>query len=101
MSPVSPDLSGMPETHSGNAGEKGAISMAQHGSHKYEIKRNRIRNDLDNHGIPDKNADEAANRILANEHGTKNRGLPDPKLTRYLRRSTRKEGANGPEGRRS
>jgi hypothetical protein len=28
--------------------------MAQHGSHKYEIKRNRIRNDLDDHGIPDK-----------------------------------------------
>jgi hypothetical protein len=74
--------------------------MAKHGSHKDEIKRNRIRNDLDNQGIPDKRADDMANLILANEHGTKNQALPDPKLTRYLRRSTRKEGANGPEGRR-
>ena len=74
--------------------------MAQHGSHKYEIKRNRIRNDLDNHGIPDKRADERANQILDDPHGTKNQALPNPKLTRYLRRSTRKEGANGPEGRR-
>jgi hypothetical protein len=74
--------------------------MAKHGSHKYEVKRNRIRNDLDNQGIPDKRADDMANQILANEHGTKNQSLPDPKLTRYLRRSTRKEGANGPEGRR-
>jgi hypothetical protein len=75
--------------------------MAQHGSHKYEIKRNRIRNDLDDHGIPDKRADDMANQILANEHGTKNRTLPNPKLTRYLRRLTRKASANGPEGRRS
>ena len=74
--------------------------MAQHGSHKYEIKRNRIRNDLDNCGIPDKRADDMAKRILDNEHGTKNRSQADPKLTRYQRRSTRKEGANGPEGRR-
>ena len=74
--------------------------MAQHGSHKRQIKRNRIRNDLDNHGIPDKRADDMANQILNDEHGTKNHSLPDPKLTRYLRRSTRKEGANGPEGRR-
>jgi len=91
----------MAETRSGNAEGKGAISMAQHGSHKYEVKRNRIRNDLENNGISDKKADEAANRILADEHGTKNRGLPNPRLTRYLRRLTRKEGANGPEGRRS
>jgi hypothetical protein len=75
--------------------------MAQHGSHKYEIKRNRIRNDLDNNGIPDKRADDLANRILAEEHGTKNGALPNPKLKRYLRRLTRKAGANGPEGRRS
>jgi hypothetical protein len=73
--------------------------MAQHGSHKYETKRNRIRNDLENHGIPDKRADDTANLTLANEHGTKNQLLPNPKETRYLRRSTRKEGANGPEGR--
>jgi NAD+--asparagine ADP-ribosyltransferase len=75
--------------------------MAQHGSHKYEVKRNRIRNDLDNHGIPDKRADEMAKQILEDDHGTKNRTLRNPKETRYLRRSTRKEGANGPEGRRS
>lgn len=75
--------------------------MAQHGSHKDEVKRNRIRNDLDNHGIPDKQADKMANDILDDPHGTKNQALPNPKLTRYLRRSTRKEGANGPEGRRA
>jgi hypothetical protein len=74
--------------------------MAQHGSHKYEIRRNRIRNDLDNHGIPDKRADDTANQILADQHGTKNRMLPNPKVTRYLRRLARKAGANGPEGRR-
>jgi len=73
--------------------------MAEHGSHKYETKRNRIRNDLENQGIPDKRADERAKQILDDPHGTKNQGLPNPKLTRYLRRSTRKEGANGPEGR--
>ena len=66
------------------------MSMAQHGSHKQEIKRNRVRNDLENHGIPDKRADDMANNILANEHGTKTRLLPNPKLLRYLRRLTRK-----------
>jgi hypothetical protein len=74
--------------------------MAQHGSHKYEIRRNRIRNDLDNNGIPDKRADNLANDILANEHGTKTKTLRNPRLLRYLRRLTRKESANGPEGRR-
>jgi hypothetical protein len=72
------------------------MSMAQHGSHKWQIKRNRIRNDLDNNGIPDKRADNMANNILANEHGTKSRTLPNPKLLRYLRRLTRKSSANGP-----
>ncbi|GAA5196083.1 hypothetical protein GCM10023322_64190 [Rugosimonospora acidiphila] len=67
--------------------------MAQHGSHQYEIKRNRLRKDLDNNGIPDKHADDMANNILANEHGTKTRTLPTPKLLRYLRRLTRKAGA--------
>jgi hypothetical protein len=75
--------------------------MARHGSHKYEIKRNRIRNDLDDHGIPDKRADDLANEILENANRTKGRILPNPKLVRYLRRLTRKAGAHGPEGRRS
>jgi hypothetical protein len=72
------------------------MSMAQHGSHKQEIKRNRVRNDLENHGIPDKRADDMANNILANEHGTKTRLLPNPKLLRYLRRLTRKSGGKRP-----
>ncbi len=75
--------------------------MARHGSHKYEIKRNRIRNDLDDHGIPDKRADDLANDILANPKAAKSRTLPNPRLLRYLRRLTRKAAANGPEGRRS
>jgi hypothetical protein len=76
--------------------------MAQHTSHKYEIKRNRIRNDLDDrgHGIPDKRADELANDIMANPGRVRTR-LPNPRLLRYLRRLTRKAAANGPEGRRS
>jgi hypothetical protein len=76
--------------------------MAEHGSHKYELKRNRIRNDLDDIGIPDKRADEMANDILANPNRVRGRTrLPNPKLLRYLRRLTRKAAAHGPEGRRS
>jgi hypothetical protein len=75
--------------------------MAEHGSHKYETKRNRIRNDLDDHGIPDKRADDLANDILEKGNSREARRLPNPKLLRYLRRLTRKAGANGPEGRRS
>ncbi|GIH20476.1 hypothetical protein [Rugosimonospora africana] len=69
------------------------MSMAQHGSHKYEIKRNRLRNELDNSGIPDKRADNLANDILANDHPTKSRTLPTPRLLRYLRKLTRKSSA--------
>jgi hypothetical protein len=69
--------------------------MAQHGSHKYEVKRNRLRKDLDNNGIPDKHADNLANDILANDHPTKTRTLPTPKLLRYLRKLTRKSSAGG------
>ena len=67
--------------------------MAQHGSHKRQIQRNRVRNDLENQGIPDKGADNMANDILNNEHGTKTRLLPNPRLLRYLRRLTRKNSA--------
>lgn len=39
------------------------------GSHKYDIQRARLRDRLDDEGIADKRADEAANKILQEERG--------------------------------
>jgi hypothetical protein len=45
------------------------VSKPRPGSHKYDIQRSRLRNRLDDQGIPDKRADEAANEILQEERG--------------------------------
>lgn len=39
------------------------------GSHAYDIQRARLRNRLDDEGIPDERADEKANEILQEERG--------------------------------
>ncbi|MDQ7911239.1 phosphatidylethanolamine-binding protein [Phytohabitans sp. ZYX-F-186] len=39
------------------------------GSNKYDIQRARLRDRLDDEGIPDKRADQAANEILQKERG--------------------------------
>ena len=44
--------------------------MPEPGSHAYDNKRARLRNELDNSGTPDRNATEKANEIL--------QGGPDP-----------------------
>jgi hypothetical protein len=49
--------------------------MPRPGSHKYDIRRTRLRNQLDDHGIPDERADQLANEILQNPRGTKARLL--------------------------
>ncbi|MDR7304254.1 YbhB/YbcL family Raf kinase inhibitor-like protein [Haloactinomyces albus] len=38
--------------------------MPEPGSHKYDIKRARLRNDYEKHGVPDQRADEAASEQL-------------------------------------
>jgi len=38
--------------------------MPKPGSHSYDVKRARLRDELDNSGTPDKNATEAANAEL-------------------------------------
>jgi hypothetical protein len=49
--------------------------MPRPGSHKYDIRRARLRNELDDAGIPDKRADELANEILRNPRGARARLL--------------------------
>jgi hypothetical protein len=56
-------------------GGEEVISMPRPGSHKYDIKRTRLRNQLDDHGFPDGQADELANEILQNPRGAKARLL--------------------------
>jgi hypothetical protein len=63
--------------------------MPRPGSHKYDIKRTRLRNELDDHGYPDKQADELANEILQNPQGTK------AKLLRVVRRLVPGAGRRG------
>ncbi|BCB79909.1 hypothetical protein GCM10022251_08980 [Phytohabitans flavus] len=63
--------------------------MSRHprpGSHKYDIKRARYRDRIDNRGTPDKRADEAANRVLQRDQG--------------LRGQLRSERGLGPKGER-
>jgi hypothetical protein len=45
--------------------------MPKPGSHKYDIKRARLRNALDAAGIPDERADQLANEILQNGNAKK------------------------------
>ena len=42
--------------------------MPTPGSHGYDVRRTRLRGELDNQGIPDRHADEAANRILQRDN---------------------------------
>jgi hypothetical protein len=48
---------------SANPGGYGEV-MPTPGSHSYDVKRTRLRDELDNSGTPDKNATEAANAQL-------------------------------------
>jgi hypothetical protein len=47
--------------------------MPRPGSHKYDIRRSRLRNRLDDHGFPDEQADQLANEILRNPRGARAR----------------------------
>ena len=42
--------------------------MPEPGSHKYDIKRTRLRDDYEQHGVTDRDAGEAANEQLQREH---------------------------------
>ena len=42
--------------------------MPTPGSHKYDVQRTRLRNQLDNSGVPDDNADQAAGEQLRKEN---------------------------------
>ncbi|MDQ3944267.1 MAG: hypothetical protein M3357_03780 [Actinomycetota bacterium] len=71
--------------------------MPRPGSHKYDVKRARIRNALDDSGVPDKQADKLANEILQGEPGAKGRLPGNSRVLRFLqnRRRARKAGAGG------
>jgi Raf kinase inhibitor-like YbhB/YbcL family protein len=49
--------------------------MPTPGSHSYDVRRTRLRGKLETEGIPDKNADEAANRIMQRESSAPSPGL--------------------------
>ena len=49
--------------------------MPTPGSHSYDVRRTRLRGKLETEGIPDKNADEAANRIMQRENDARSPGL--------------------------
>jgi Raf kinase inhibitor-like YbhB/YbcL family protein len=51
--------------------------MPAPGSHKYDVKRTRLRAEYDDHGVPDQHADEAANAELHREHPPRRVGDPD------------------------
>ena len=48
--------------------------MPTPGSHSYDVQRTRLRGKLDNEGIPDQHADEAANEILQRQNTAPNPG---------------------------
>jgi hypothetical protein len=54
--------------------------MPQPGSHKYDIKQARLRNALDDSGIPDERADELVNEIM--KRGRKARRLLSQRVLR-------------------
>jgi hypothetical protein len=62
--------------------------MPRPGSHKYDVRRARLRNQLDDHGFPDRQADELANEILRNPRGPRARLLQV--VRRFLPRHTRR-----------
>lgn len=62
--------------------------MPRPGSHKYDIKRSRMRNALDDAGFPDDQADKLVREILRNPRGPKARLLPiGRKFVQELRRT--------------
>lgn len=61
--------------------------MPTPGSHSYDVRRTRLRGELDNRGIPDRHADEAANRILQRDSSSVSPGA-------------RNDRARGPHGER-
>lgn len=50
--------------------------MPRPGSHKYDIKRSRIRNALDDAGFPDDQADKLVREVMRNPRGATARLLP-------------------------
>lgn len=51
--------------------------MPNPGSHQYDVKRTRLRAEYDDHGVPDRHADAAANEELQAEHPPRRVGDPD------------------------
>lgn len=51
--------------------------MPTPGSHKYDIKRTRLRNEYDNGGVPDEHADRAANEELQRDDPARPLGDPE------------------------
>jgi Raf kinase inhibitor-like YbhB/YbcL family protein len=51
--------------------------MPNPGSHRYDIKRTRLRDEYDNHGVPDQHADHAANEELQRDHPPRPLGDPE------------------------
>jgi hypothetical protein len=72
----------------GSCAGEGVISMPRPGSHRYDIRRARLRNELDDAGIPDKRADELANEVLRNPRGTRARLLQV--VRKFVPRSARR-----------
>ena len=62
--------------------------MPTPGSHSYDVRRTRLRGELDNQGTPDRHADEAANRILQRDSSSVSPGA-------------RSDRAGGPYGERT
>jgi|GEM_PF-1256407 len=51
--------------------------MPNPGSHRYDIKRTRLRSEYDDGGVPDQNADRAANEELQRDYPPRPLGEPD------------------------
>ena len=51
--------------------------MPNPGSHRYDIERTRLRGRLDDEGVPDQHADEAANAQLQQDNPPRTLGDPD------------------------
>jgi Raf kinase inhibitor-like YbhB/YbcL family protein len=62
--------------------------MPNPGSHRYDIKRARLRNEYDDHGVPDQHADQAANEELQRDHPAQPVGDPERAAGPYGTRST-------------
>src|SRR5947209_7417856 len=65
--------------------------MPQPGSHRYEIKRTRLRGEYDDHGVPDQHADRAANEELQRDNPPRPIGDPQRAAGPYGRRDTSRD----------